>query len=76
MVVSTTVEDYATKFEQEFYLVSIDYSVGRSIFQHLSINDNGETKHMTGIYDTFHIVMKLRPGQYIQLDIDCPQMAI
>ena len=32
MAASAAVEDYAMKFEQEFSLVSIDFSVGRFIF--------------------------------------------
>ena len=32
MAASATVEDYTTKFEQEFSLVSIDSSIGSSVF--------------------------------------------
>ena len=32
MAASATVEDYVAKFEQEFSLVSIDSSIGNSVF--------------------------------------------
>ena len=32
IVMSTVVEDYAAKFEQEFSLVSIDSNIGSSVF--------------------------------------------
>ena len=65
MVASTIIEDYAMKFEQEFYLVSIDSSVGSLAFENVWVVDNGATRHMTGIYDTFQIVTELGPRHFI-----------
>ena len=61
MAMSTAVEDYATKFEQEFSLVSIDSSIGSSVFENVWVVDSGATKHMNGIYDIFQIITELGP---------------
>ena len=53
MAASATVEEYATKFEQEFSLVSIGSSVGSSSFENVWVVDSGATIHMNGIYDSF-----------------------
>ena len=50
---SAVVEEFAAKFEQEFSLVSIDSSIGSSIFEHVWVVDNGETIHMTRVYEYF-----------------------
>ena len=72
MAVSAAVEDYATKFEQEFSLVSIDSSIGSSIFENVWFVDSGATRHMTGIYDIFQIITELGPRHFIQTNIDSP----
>ena len=48
MATLATVEEYATKFEQEFSLVSIGSSVGSSSFENVWVVDNCATKHMSG----------------------------
>ena len=50
---SAIVEEFATKFEQEFSLVSIDSSIGSSTFEHVWVVDSGATRDMTGIYVSF-----------------------
>ena len=50
---SAIVEEFATKFEQGFSLVSIDSSVGSSTFEHVWVIDSSATRHMTGVYDSF-----------------------
>ena len=50
---SVVVEEFATKFEQEFSLVSMDSRIGSSIFEHVWFVDSGATRHMTGVYDSF-----------------------
>ena len=67
---SVVVEEFATKFEQEFSFVSIDSSIGSSIFDW--VVDSGATKHMTGVYDSFQMISMLGPGHFIQTDIDSP----
>ena len=56
---SAVVEEFSTKFEQEFSLVSIDSSIGSSTFEHVWVVDSGATKHMNRIYDSFQIITKL-----------------
>ena len=53
MAAIAVAEDYATKFEQEFSLVSIDSSVGISSFKNVWVVDSGATIHMTRVYDIF-----------------------
>ena len=76
VVASAVVEEFATKFEQEFSLVSIDSSIGSSIFEHVWVVDSGATKHMTGVYDSFQMITMLGPRHFIQTNIDSPQIAI
>ena len=76
MATSAVVEEYAKKFEQEFSLVSIDSSVASSTFEHVWVVDNGATRHMTGVYESFQIITMLGPGHFIQTDIDSSQIAI
>ena len=45
MAASVAVEDHATKFEQEFCLVSIDSSIGSSVFENVWVVDSGATRH-------------------------------
>ena len=76
MAATTEVEDYATKFEQEFSLISIDSSVGSSTFEHVWVVDSGATRHMIGVYDSFQMITLLGPGHFIQTDVDSPHIAI
>ena len=76
VVASAAVEEFATMFEQEFSLVSIDSSTGSSIFEHVWFVDSGATRHMTGVYDSSQMITMLGPGHFIQTDIDSPQIAI
>ena len=76
MAASAAVEDYATKFEQEFSLVSIDSNVGSLSFENVWVVESGKTRHITGLYDFFQIITSLGPGYFIQADIDSPQIAI
>ena len=69
---STVVEDIATKFGQEFSLVSIDSSIGSSIFEHVWVVDSGATRNMTGVYESFQMITMLGLGHFIQIDIDSP----
>ena len=73
---SAIVEEFATKFEQEFSLVSVDSSIGSYIFEHVWVVDNGATRHMTGVYDSFQIITMLGLGHFIQTYIDNPHIAI
>ena len=50
MAVTAAVENYAAKFEQEFSLVSIDSSVGSSVFENVWVVDSGATRHMSGVW--------------------------
>ena len=43
MAVSVAAEDYATEFEQEFSLVSIDSSIASSVFENVWVVDSGAT---------------------------------
>ena len=43
---SAAIEEYATKFKKEFSLVSIDSSVGSSVFENVSVVYNGASRHM------------------------------
>ena len=43
VVASVVVEECGTKFEQECSLVSIDSSIGISIFEHVRVIDSGVT---------------------------------
>ena len=72
MAASAAIEDYAGKFEQEFSHVSIDSSIGSSVFENVWVVDSGATRHMTGIYDIFQIIIELGPRHFIQTDIDSP----
>ena len=73
---SAIVEEFATKFEQEFSLVSIDSSIGSSTFEHVWVVDSGATRHMTGVYDSFQMITMLGPGHFIQTYVDSPRIAI
>ena len=73
---SAVVEEFATKFEQEFSLVSIESSIGSSIFEHVWVVDSGADRHMTGVYESFHMITILEPGNLIHIDIDSPQISI
>ena len=46
MEASATVEDCAMKFEQEFSRVSIDSTIGSSVFENVSVVYNGASRHM------------------------------
>ena len=63
---SAIVEEFAAKFEQEISLVSINSSIGSSTFEHVWVVDNGATRHMTGVYDSFQMITTLGPGHFIQ----------
>ena len=73
MVASAAVEDYATKFEQEFSLVLVDSSVGSFVFENVWVVDSGATRHMTGVYDFFQMITTLGTGHFIETDIDRPR---
>ena len=73
---SAVVEEFTTKFEHEFSLVSIDSSIGSSISEHVWVVDSGATKHMTGVYDSFQMITMLGLRHFIQTDIDSPHIFI
>ena len=56
---SAVVEESAKKFEQEFSLVSIDSSIGSSIFVHVWVVESGATRHMIGVYDSLQMIIML-----------------
>jgi len=53
VVATTSVEEFATKFEREFSLVSFDSSVDSSNLQNAWIVDSGSTRHMTDMWEVF-----------------------
>ena len=65
MEASATVEDCAMKFEQEFSRVSIDSSVGSSVFENVSVVYNGASRHMNRVYDFFKMITTLGSGHFI-----------
>ena len=65
MPASATVEDYAVKFEQEFSLVSIDSSIGSSVFKNVWVVNSGATRLMTRICYIFQIITAFAPGHFI-----------
>ena len=76
LAASAVVEEFATKFEQQFSLISIDSSIGSSVIEHVWVVDSGATRDMTGVYDSFQMITMLGPGHFIQTDINNPQIAI
>ena len=53
------VEEYDKNFEQYFFVVSIDSSVGSSTFENVWFVDNSASRHMTQLYDSFHMITML-----------------
>ena len=53
------VEEYDKNFEQYFFVVSIDSSVGSSTFENVWFVDNSASGHMTRFYESFHMITML-----------------
>ena len=70
---STSVEDYAPKFEQEFSLASFNSNVDSSSFHYTLIIDSGLTRHMTLLYGVFQSINESGPSHFLETNIESLQ---
>ena len=61
------IEEFSSKFEQDFSLVSMVSSTDSNnyIYDNTWLIDSGSTSHMTGKLDTFHIIHEIGRGHYV-----------
>ena len=64
-VATTTMEEFSSKFDKEFSLVTLVSSVGSGGFEHdvRWIVDSGASSHMTGIWRVFLDFTEIGPGR-------------
>jgi hypothetical protein len=66
-VATTSMEDFASKYENEFFLVTLVSSVGNGGFEGdiKWIVDNGASSHMTRIWRVFLDFIEIGPGRQV-----------
>ena len=67
MVATVEIEEFSSKFEKDFSLVSMVSGTDSNSYMcdNTWLIDSGSTSHMTGNSDTFHIIHEIGRGHYV-----------